>query len=245
MKGQKQAPALERGLAIVDLIANARGPLGIAAIVRRSKIPKTSAVRLLAVLVRHGYLAKAGRSDYARGPRMNLAGIADRFLEHLLQAGPELLPGLSHELGNTVILLYWNGSDYQCIAKSAEPNSLAMQPVGNINNDIDAVPWGWLFMREFNDEQRARVLRRARCTATQRREIARQAAFYDAHGFTYDIKDEKRILRVAVPVLDGGRIRAALVMGRIAERADEHELERDASRLKRAAARLTGEGSTP
>ncbi|KRA22152.1 ArsR family transcriptional regulator [Microbacterium sp. Root61] len=120
---------LSRGIQILEILADARGPLSIDDIARRLEVHRSVAYRLLRTLEDHGLVTRDGAGQVQLGARMAAlaAGVA-----HDLQA--EALPELTaiaNELGMTCFLAVLDHD--QCITlASVEPRhavaSVAQRP---------------------------------------------------------------------------------------------------------------------
>lgn len=103
--------SIERAFAVLSTLAD--GPLGVTDVADRTRLPKSTAARLLASLVREGAVEQAdGRSEYRLGPRLltlssgigarrGLVAIAHPFLTELAEQTGEAA-GLSVPDGRTV-----------------------------------------------------------------------------------------------------------------------------------------------
>jgi DNA-binding IclR family transcriptional regulator len=209
------APALSRGLSILESVAAAERELGFAEIAAGLGLPNASVSRLLGVLCAHGYLVRADgkRGGYRPGPRLaclsRQGSLADRLKE---QASP-LLGRLRDETGNTAAVILWTGKDMVWLTKRVHPAAAPMLDEGSVNADLDEFPWGWLFLLEVTDEARRQLLAQAK--ERPRRTRLRQAeADLGRLGHVIDNQAVMpHLCRLAAPVRDGrGRLVAALAL---------------------------------
>ena len=103
--------SIERAFAVLSTLAD--GPLGVTEVAERARLPKSTAARMLASLVREGAVEQAdGQSEYRLGPRLltlssgigasrSLVAIAHPFLVELAEHTGEAA-GLSVPDGRTV-----------------------------------------------------------------------------------------------------------------------------------------------
>lgn len=99
------AAALAKGLALLDLVAEANTPLRFAELLRQSELPKPTFARILRTLIAFGLVRQdAGKGTYSLGPRfLELSHrVWDTF--DLTSAAIPELERLSTELGETVAL---------------------------------------------------------------------------------------------------------------------------------------------
>ncbi len=80
-KASGAGKALVKGLALIDAVSGADGPVRVGALVKASGLPRPTALRLLDVLVEERALQPAGDGAYALGPR--LAAWGQRYLDGL------------------------------------------------------------------------------------------------------------------------------------------------------------------
>lgn len=167
------APALERGLTILEMAAGSPSPLGFNEISQVLGLSRSSTIRLVKVLCQRQYLVKDPVSGkYSLGPRMAGSGRHTSPLEALLKNGGPCLKPLSDKTGNTCILVYWTGSHLQCLAREIQEASIPMQPPGNIAQCLDTFPWGCFIYQGL--------------TAAAQKE--KQILFYDPKNFKRNSK---------------------------------------------------------
>lgn len=165
------APALDRGLAILELVEGQADPLAFGVIVERLGLPTASATRLLKVLCRRGYLVReAAGGSYRGGPRLAAWGQAPPLHERLRIAAEPVLQALALRTRHTAICLSWNGCFTRCVAKQLHERGLGMQRVGDIHHDLAHFPWHpWLLVDRWRHDPEAAAswppAERERCQA--------------------------------------------------------------------------------
>lgn len=116
--GRRDIPAgtaaLVKGLTVLDLVAEAEGPLRFAELLRRSDLPKPTFVRILGTLVAFGLVKKdEAAGTYSLGSRfLELSHRVWDTFDLQTAAAPEL-EHLSRELGETVALCRLDGDQVQ------------------------------------------------------------------------------------------------------------------------------------
>ena len=196
------APALERGLAIIEIISVHDEPLSFTRLEQLTSIPKATLNRLLKVLCGMNYLAKSPAGKYMRGAQCGLVGRPDNIQAAMHQYGPEIVRQVCQYTNNTCILFYWNGKHTQVAAKEMHEMSLSMQTIGNISTDYIKTPWGWIFLEcpELSPELKDIP-----------KPSAEHYSFYAKNGFMLDIQENT--CRLAVPVTSGTETVGALGLG--------------------------------
>lgn len=117
-------PALERGLAILELVVKSRTGLTFSQIARRVDFPKSSTHCLLLTLDREGFLRRSGNAGrYVCGPR--LAHIAHWALDGaaIRERAAPILRELSVRFGMTVHMAIFEDDQVILIAKAALPGA--------------------------------------------------------------------------------------------------------------------------
>jgi len=205
------APALERGLAIIEIVASLERPASFTEIVTRSRVPKATANRLLKVLVSTGYLRRSQEGSYEPGAKCNLLGRRCGVLSELESLGPGVVSEIMEKTSNTCVLFYWNGSQTQVVAKAMHESSIAMQPMGNVSNDLEGTPWGWLALAE---ELEASGERRRYAKLAASSEFKAAIAEAKTRGYIVEASSGPgKVKRLAAPVRAGGRLVAFLALG--------------------------------
>jgi len=242
------APALERGLALLEVLVRMNGEAGFKELVHARGIPRASAARLLKVLRDAGYVVRDPRTGrYRIGARTSMLASTPSPRERLLLAAGPVLRSLVRAAGNnTVLLLFWNGMRAECIAKGVHENSMMMRPVGSVTGDLGRHPWGWLMYRTLGRSERAAALRRME----QRRQFEKlwpkNLAYIESHGFAYDDYQSFPRRRIAAPVCDSrGRLIACLCAGGAAESIPDRRVDEIGAVLLDYAATLRAAMESP
>lgn len=211
--GEHTIPALTRGLGVLKLVSAQDAALSYYEIGRQTRIPQSSLTRLLNSLVTDGYLRREN-GKYKPGDELLALSRAFPSRARLLAMSGAALAELSKKTHNTAILIYWNGSTFQCIDKVMHPHSTAMQEVGVITTDFSASPWGYLFYNTLDAEKKATAQR----LVTKGRAFENLLKFYleqyEKGGFIYDdCLDYRYIRRLAALVYEHDKVCGAVVLG--------------------------------
>jgi DNA-binding IclR family transcriptional regulator len=232
------APALERGLAILELLVRTGKPLAFSSIASGLALPTASAARILKVLQAHGYVAQdVGGGPYRLGPAIwTLAGLAPSRQRLCENAGP-VLRSLRKLTGNTALLIHWNGQTLECLAKEMDEHSIAMQAVGEIRTNLLGYPWSPCVYEDLA----ARPRRLRTVVGGDRAAISRmKAALGKARRAGYAYVGERALRRFAAPVRGvGGRLLGAIGLGGTPATIPDGRIEEFGSAVAAHAARLS------
>ena len=213
---QFQAPALDNGLAILELIAKAGEPVGFNAIDAQLPVSRASTARFLKVLQNRGWIAKEESSGKYRLDSRACGLIREANLPEVMRDhSTHILPSLIREAQNTCLLIHWDGSRMRCLNKETHIGSVSMQPIGNETRDLSHAPWGWTFYENLDKAAKVEARKHFGYRKVFRDKYDVWIEHYHRHGFTYD--DQfiyKHLRRLGTPVFDNsGRIVGALGMG--------------------------------
>ncbi len=199
---QGTAPALERGLQLIELISCYDYPLSFTELEKLTNIPKATLNRLLKVLCGMNYLEKNPEGKYIPGSRCGIVGVPDDIETAMRKYGQEIVQHVCKLTDNTCILFYWNGKQTRVKAKEMHEMSLSMQPLDNVSADYRKTPWGWLFLSCPELSPEIKVDRKA---------FLHQYEFYLEHGFMLD--RQAHSVRLAAAVTAGNKTAGALGLG--------------------------------
>lgn len=201
------APALERGLELIELVAAADDPLSFTCLEKDTGIPKATLNRLLKVLCGMDYLEKSPDGKYQPGRRSGMLGRPDDIESALLEYGQETVRRICIQTENTCLLFYWDGKHTRVCVKEMHEMSMSMQPVGNVSADYENTPWGWIFLEE--PEMDCQTANKSKFYKTEL--FRKKYAFYQEHGYMVD--DNRDLVRLAVPVRNDNGVIGALGLG--------------------------------
>lgn len=209
----RNAPALERGLDILEMVQEKGDGVSFSAIVKALDLPSSTAARLLKALVDRGYLTKDGaRREYRVGPKGEALSPHLAQMQVLLSVCEGVLGRLRAETECSALLHLWHGAQMQVLAKQVHENALGMQAVGTVSDNFLERPWGWVFYAAMEPAGQEEVLRRAGAGAAVRARLAEVCRNLAHVGYAY--LDDGRGRRFAAPVRNGGgRVVAAVVLG--------------------------------
>jgi len=239
-KSARAVPALERGLAILETVAEDDGGRSFGELVKRLSLPTSSAARILGVLVERGYLARDEASGaYRIGAGLSALALGQPFVEVLRREALPVVRSLCSATGNTALFVHWNGRTLQCLAKAMDEGAIAMQQVGDVRSDVLRYPWSPFVYEALSPASRARALGES-AKATDRRNagdrtidaaaLEKQLRFFDKHGYVRD--DGHAIRRLGAPVRAAdGTLAGALGLGGTVQSLPADRVEQAAAHL--------------
>ncbi len=213
---RQQVPALDRGLTILEMIADRPRGMTFGQIVATIGVPKVSVARLLLTLRDRGYIVKDELTGlYRPGPRMVAIGGSMPLVDRMREMGVPLIRQLTQQTGCTTLIFYFDVAQVQSVAKCVHPTSIAMQDVGRITGNLEGGPWGWLVYFEADRARQTELRQQMDKPGVFTRHARKRRAFYEQHHFTYDDGPTfPGVRRMAAPLHDvEGRLIGAMALG--------------------------------
>ena len=160
------APALHRGLTVLEMLSQTDSAVGFNQITESLSISKSSVARILSVLRERGYASREPQTGrYIPGPRMASLGQRTPLVDRMRDLGTPLLETLTEQTSNTSMLFYWNGEQIQALAKKTHPISIAMQLVGSLTEYLLSTPWGWIFYGSLSKENQSQIKKHSKSSS--------------------------------------------------------------------------------
>ncbi|SPT49943.1 IclR family transcriptional regulator [Actinomadura madurae] len=239
------AKALVKGLALVDLVAEA-GPRRLTDLVEASGVPRGTVLRLLDVLCGSELLRTDAAGRYELGPRAAVWG--QRFLDRLdvRERAEDLMRGLTERTRETCYLGVRQGLQVLYIAKSDSPQAVRPAAVVGSVNPLYSTGIGKALLAHADEDTVRAVLdgpltARTPNTITDADALAAELAVTRRRGYAVDeIENEDGVRCVAVPVFDHtGTAVAALSVSAPAYRFPREDLPAIAELALEAVAELS------
>lgn len=210
--GKSSSPlALERGLALLELVATQTHGLTFTDVQQRLSVPKMTASRLLKALCDLGYLEKAD-GVYRRGDRFVALTAAEPVESRLRRVCLEPLERLVEACGNSGLVVHWTGTVLECLERVLHEESLVLVPPGHVVQSFYAYPASIFCLSEKQWEQDfAARGHRLKAEGVTQAWYAQERERYLALGFAFGNLAQRH--RLASPLTVGGEIVGALVIG--------------------------------
>jgi DNA-binding IclR family transcriptional regulator len=243
--------SVEKAVDVLFALHGAPSSLGVTALGHELGLPKSSAHRLLAALVRRGLVERDERGRYQPGIALVALGLGALEREPLVALARPVLEQEAEALGETVFLVGARAGRLYVLDKAEGTGFLRAAPRVGESVPVHATAVGKLYLA-FAPHQVAlpagALPRFTPRTLANRRALERSVERARAQGFAEN-RDEwiPGMSVVAAPISRRGELRGALVVA--APSARMHELGHDATarRMRAAAARIGArlEGRAP
>lgn len=207
------APALARGLEILNFLAARDGEASFGELHRHLEVTKSTVSRLLGELIARNYVARSSDNNrYRLGNQLLALGyIAGERMELRRDAHPFLIE-LADRCKESVELTVLDGDEILCILKVDSPQAVILRMGAGIRYPINTSAIGKVWLAHMSDGAFADHLgthgleRRTERTETDPARLQEmfQRLFHD--GYTTDVQEWRPgVVRVAAPVYDHGR----------------------------------------
>jgi DNA-binding IclR family transcriptional regulator len=204
--------SLQRGLAVLDFLAERSGPVRTSEIAQRFDIDKANASRLLNTLTDAGYAQRANDRRYVLGGKMRDHG---RELEEVIQLRERtrsLLDGLVEASGECAHMAVLVGDKVWYIDKVSSPHALRVDhPVGALA-PLHCTALGKAFLAFLPKVEAGVLARYTASTITDQERLAADLAATRQQGYAIDNEEFSPGVRcVAAPLRDGNGYMVAAV----------------------------------
>lgn len=225
-----QVRALERALDILDAFSLTTPELTVTRLAERVGLPKSTVIRLVAILVDRRYLERVPDSESLRiGVRAFEIGSVYIQTTSLEAEARPIMARLADETGQTANLGILDRGELVHIAIAAPDRPLRYWATIGKREDAHYTGLGKVLLAALSDEELARHLerheltRRTEKTITEPGELRAALAGVRRQGYAIDDEESNQGLRcVAAPVIDrsGATIAAVSISGSKAELTD-------------------------
>ncbi|WP_105614893.1 helix-turn-helix domain-containing protein [Vallitalea okinawensis] len=226
MQEKSSAPALARGLEILEYVAS-KGEVTFNRIKEETGYHATTLNRLLKVLIEKGYLAK-NSTGYCLGTQAYILSKQNNIWDNLVKTYHHKMVELNAKHHITFILVGFDNDTMVVLSKVIAPANLAMLEVGDKSTDLANFPWGILYLAEQEESSRKELMDKSltykkremeRVTEGQIEEQIQQAkkeGAVDDQGYYFSGR------RFAVPIRSkSGYLLGALCSGVFKEKVDD------------------------
>lgn len=207
--------SVERALDVLEVLAGAPAPLGVSDIATASGLADGTVHRLLRTLVTRGFARQGPDRRYALGTRLLALGDAAR--RALVVGAGAILERLVAQTGETANLAVLEGDSVVYVAQAPSPHRLRLFAEVGRHVPVHSTAVGKVLLSGLPEGEARAVLDRAGLPARTRQTLTAPDAVVAevnrtrGRGYAIDDGEEETGVRcVAVPVLDGGTVVAAV-----------------------------------
>ncbi|HLZ95904.1 MAG TPA: IclR family transcriptional regulator [Candidatus Dormibacteraeota bacterium] len=219
--------SVDRAVGILDLLAREGWSTG-ADVARGLRVHRSTALRLLATLDRHGLVERDPRtSKYRLGRRLVQLASSVRGEVDLRQVARPVCEALARALGETVTLDVLDGAEIVPVEQASGSTSVVSVSWLGTRSPVHCTASGKVILAFTSEEQRAKALerpleRRTSRTIVERPELGAQLARARDQGYAATFEElEVGLNAVAAPVRTaGGDVIAAIDVSGPAHRID-------------------------
>ncbi len=198
--------SIERAFALLELMADAGGTLGLSQLANQSGLPLPTIHRLLRTLVDLGYIRQESSRQYVLGPR--LIRLGDASSKMLSVWARQHLARLVDELGESANLAMLDGDEIVYVAQAPSRHSMRMFTEVGRRVEPHCTAVGKAIMATMPIDEVREILKRSGMqrhtdtTVTDPDEFAAQLAWSADHGYAIDEGEQEtgvRCVAVAIP----------------------------------------------
>ncbi len=204
------APALTRGLAILEAVAAQAQGAGFSELRAALQIPGASLARMLNILHARGFLSRRASGAWQLGAALVRLGSVAAARNDLITVAQPILHTLRRSVEETVELSIPADPGLLLVQKLESERSIRLfiQP-GTQYHALHAIASGKVMLAFGESDQRERLLARGRFKRLTRRTLTSAARLREefrralVHGFAADVEESRPgVARIAAPVFD-------------------------------------------
>ncbi|MBS0431154.1 MAG: IclR family transcriptional regulator [Proteobacteria bacterium] len=239
-----RAPALDKGLDILELLARTAGPMNMTAIAAAIGYSKGEIFRMLQVLEGRGYIARENESGYALTNRLFMLGMEKPPIKSLSEAALPVMHRLSHETQQPCHLVVVSGEQMVVIARVDTPGDVGfVVRVGHRRPLAHSTSGAVLFAFQSAEVRRHWLQVLADSGARYpRRKFIEQTDRIRAQGYAaLPSEAVDGVTDLSAPVLQHGHAAGALTIPFVERRPVQVTIKRAIERLRAAVADISKE----
>jgi DNA-binding IclR family transcriptional regulator len=211
-----RAPALEKGLAVLELLARTRGPMSLNAISRELKRSVSELFRMIQVLEYHGYLeVDSSGAGYVLSNKLFALGMTRAPARDLHDAALPVMNRLAERIGQSCHLGVVSDDQMVIVARVEAPGDLGFSVrIGYRRALVDSTSGLVLYAfqsdlvrREWKSRLARGVSRREWIDFERRGHAARKAGYITAPSHAV-----QGVIDLSAPVIQSGSVTAALTI---------------------------------
>ncbi len=209
-----RAPALEKGLDVIELLAAEKSPLNLSAISQRLGRSAGELFRMLQVLEFKGFITLADDGKgYVLTNKLFALAMTQAPVRTLVETALPIMRQLAQDVGQSCHLTVASEDQIVVIARIERPGDLGFSVRVGYRREISRATSGLLLFAYQDDEVRKQWLRRCRIKGEAAESFVERANAIRARGYHESPSDFVRgITDLAAPILRGETAVATLVV---------------------------------
>jgi len=208
-----RAPALEKGLDILELLAAERAPLNLSTISERLGRSAGELFRMLQVLEYKGFIRFADGGGYVLTNKLFALGMTQAPIRSLLEVALPIMRRLSHAIGQSCHIAVPSEDQIVVVARIERPGDLGFSVRVGYRRDITKATSGLVLFAFQTDEVRRQWLRRCGLKGAAADEFVTRAEAVRTRGYHQAASHfVQGIVDLSAPVLRGESAVAALTV---------------------------------
>jgi DNA-binding IclR family transcriptional regulator len=207
-----RAPALEKGLDVIELLAAEQTPLNLSAISQRLGRSSGELFRMLQVLEFKGFITTADSgSGYVLTNKLFTLAMAQAPVRSLVETALPTMRKLTQDIGQSCHIAIASEDQIVVITRIERPGDIGFSVRIGYRRDIVRATSGLLLFAYQNEEVRRAWLKRCRLKGEAADEFVERANAVRARGYhEADSHFVRGIVDIAAPILRGETAVAAL-----------------------------------
>jgi DNA-binding IclR family transcriptional regulator len=209
-----RAPALEKGLDVIELLAAEKSPLNLSAISQRLGRSSGELFRMLQVLEFKGFITTADNgTGYVLTNKLFALAMAQAPVRSLVETALPVMRKLAQDIGQSCHIAVASEDQIVVITRIERPGDLGFSVRIGYRREIARATSGLVLFAYQNEEVRRTWLRRCRLKGEAAESFVQRADVVRARGHHEAASDFVRgIVDVSAPILRGDTAVAALTI---------------------------------
>lgn len=238
-----RAPALEKGLDVIELLAAEKSPLNLSAISQRLGRSSGELFRMLQVLEFKGFIALAENGiGYTLTNKLFALAMAQAPMRTLVEAALPVMRRLAHDIGQSCHIAVASEDQIVVVTRIERPGDLGFSVRIGYRRDITRATSGLVLFAYQNDETRRGWLRRCRLKGEAADDFVARANVVRERGHHEAASDFVRgIVDLSAPILRDGVAIAALTIPFVHSNPLVMEMSRAAEFVRASAGQISRE----
>jgi DNA-binding IclR family transcriptional regulator len=238
-----RAPALEKGLDVIELLAAEKTPLNLSAISQRLGRSSGELFRMLQVLEFKGFITTADSgTGYVLTNKLFALAMAQAPVRSLVETALPIMRRLTHEIGQSCHIAVASEDQIVVITRIERPGDLGFSVRIGYRREIVRATSGLVLFAYQNEEVRRAWLKRCRLKGEAADSFVARADAVRQHGHHEAASDFVRgIVDLSAPILRGETAVAALTCPFVHSNPLVMEMDQAVESIRAAARQISAE----